>query len=362
MLVRPFLRESCLGLSLVFLLCISSHAQEIGPKILQSKHYHPELTTAHTISVQASATVQHQAVNADSLLHIIRSRMEKVGYEVATQSAKNHNVTIKVRCEEPTLSTNSNEPHQPMLAPPVVPPCTLQYFFQEVPQEWQRIDRIIYNAGVSAAQRAAITFSGSHNALPFSSQFLKEFEFPLLLSAEWNQIGRLFTILKAEGTLLSRKQYILQLFGETQAQEAFPFLIHALDDPELQVSAAQALGHFGKKAQPHLIPVLKTHRSIQMQAAAAKSLGQIGAATGDTSLTPLYLEIIHSPGRDTTVIIECVWALGKSPDFQAHPTLEKLERQIWNTRSHDPMLQQLREAVDWSIREVRQGGHTGDYD
>jgi len=134
-----------------------------------------------------------------------------------------------------------------------------------------------------------------------------------------------------------------------------------LNNSTLQLDAAWALGNFGAQAQEPLITLLQTHPDEKMQAAAAQSLGRIGAATGDTSLTPLYLELLKKPGLDIQVKTEIVWAIGKSPDFRAHPTLESLEHEIWSIRSDEPQLKRLREAVDWSIREVRQGGHTGDY-
>ena len=86
-----------------------------------------------------------------------------------------------------------------------------------------------------------------------------------------------------------------------------------------------------------------------------------GAATRDTSLIPLYLELLTKQGLDIQVKTKIVWAIGKSPDFRTHSGLESLEREIWSIRSDEPELKKLREAVDWSIREVRQGGHTGDY-
>jgi len=92
--------------------------------------------------------------------------------------------------------------------------------------------------------------------------------------------------------------------------------------------------------------VLQTHPDEKMQTASAHSLGRIGAATGDTSLTPLYLELLKKPGLDIEVKIEIVWAIGKSTDFGAHSALKALERQIWIIRSDEPELKELREAVD----------------
>jgi hypothetical protein len=47
--------------------------------------------------------------------------------------------------------------------------------------------------------------------------------------------------------------------------------------------------------------------------------------------------------------------------MRAFPTLMQLEQQIWTNYSRDPHLQAFREAVDWSIREVKQGGHGDDF-
>jgi len=64
---------------------------------------------------------------------------------------------------------------------------------------------------------------------------------------------------------------------------------------------------------------------------------------------------------DIRVRTQLAWALGKAPDMRAFPTLLQLEEYIWNDHSQDPYLQEFREAVDWSIREVKQGGHGDDF-
>ena len=127
------------------------------------------------------------------------------------------------------------------------------------------------------------------------------------------------------------------------------------------MAAITALGHFGEQARSHLVRILTTSPHHDIQVAAAQSLGQVQGETGDTSLTAFFLEILTASDTEQAVQTEIVWALGKAPDFQAFAALEQLELEIWQTHSTDPQLQQLREAVDWSIREVRQGGHTDDY-
>ena len=54
-------------------------------------------------------------------------------------------------------------------------------------------------------------------------------------------------------------------------------------------------------------------------------------------------------------------ALGKAPDMRAYSTLLGLKHDIWMAKTQDPSLQELREAVDWRIREVKQGGHGDDF-
>jgi hypothetical protein len=361
MLGALLLRTSTLCFLWVLLLTLATHAQEFRPKILQKKHYHPKLTEAQTILVHTSATIHHKPVNADPLLHIIRSQMERVGYTVITQSSQAHDVTIEIRCEEPDRSTWSHAPQQPIATFTLGPPCILQYFLQGAPQEWQRIDRIVFNEGVSTVKHLSRNFS-AREILPFSSAFLSGFEFPLLLAAEWYQIERLVTQLEDPILPLAHRKKVLFLLGEIHATEAFPSLLEATHDPELAVAATTALGHFGGQARPHLFTILTTSSHPDLQVAAAHSLGQVQGETGDTSLTSFFLELLTSPHIGRTVQTEIVWALGKAPDFKAFATLQQFELEIWQIHSNDPQLQQLREAIDWSIREVRQGGHTDDYE
>ena len=110
-----------------------------------------------------------------------------------------------------------------------------------------------------------------------------------------------------------------------------------------------------------MIKLLRSSAQPDVQAAAARSLGQIGATTGDWSLTPLFVEVLERPDLDIVVQIELVWALGKNPDRRSLPILEELYNQAWGIRSDDPRLQQLRAAIDWSHRAVRLGGHTYEY-
>jgi HEAT repeat protein len=99
----------------------------------------------------------------------------------------------------------------------------------------------------------------------------------------------------------------------------------------------------------------------QLQAAAAKGLGRIAAATGNSQQTPLYIKMVADSNIDIRVRTQLAWALGKAPDMRAFSTLLELEQHIWTNHSQDPHFKEFREAVDWSIREVKQGGHGDDF-
>jgi HEAT repeat protein len=121
--------------------------------------------------------------------------------------------------------------------------------------------------------------------------------------------------------------------------------------------AAEAIGFFGLRAQKHLLPLLQDRSDPKLQAAAAKGLGRIAAATGNSQHTPLYMKMVSDMTLDLRVRTQLAWVLGKAPDMRSFPTLLEIEKYMWSDPSHDPDLQEFREAVDWSIREVKQGGH-----
>ena len=47
--------------------------------------------------------------------------------------------------------------------------------------------------------------------------------------------------------------------------------------------------------------------------------------------------------------------------MRAYSTLLQLEQPIEDDYSRNPSLEEFRDAVDWSIREVKQGGHGDDF-
>ena len=166
-----------------------------------------------------------------------------------------------------------------------------------------------------------------------------------------------FTLLE----LLVVTAMIILLLGEIRAEEALPCLVEALEQEALAKDAAEALGNFGASVKAPLVKLLRTSDRPDVQAAAAKSLGRVGATTGEWVLTALFIDMLERPDLDIAVQIELVWALGKNPDRRALPILDNMYDRVWSVRSDDPQLQELRAAIDWSHRGARLGGHTDEY-
>lgn len=338
-------------------------------RVLAPKRVIPDLATVQTVAVEVGLRTRGGTADPQPVVDVLARRLEEIGYAVVTGAVGPHDgshaVKVRATCEEEPAT----ESHQPLRRSaqasvagesPQGPPCLVGYLYGGEPMEWQQVDRIIYTESVQAAKEAAGALAGSDPVARFV-RFLEQYEFPLLLSAEWGQVERLRTLLDAPDTPRPRKEKIIALLGELRADPAFQCLMDALEDEHLAERAARALGNFGGKARAPLMDLLRTSSRSDTQAAAAYALGLVGATTGDASATPLLVEMLRKPGLARKVQIEIVWALGKAPHFQSHPALEALEQEVWSIFSDDPQLQELRKAIEWTLRQVRQGGHTDAY-
>ncbi len=304
-----------------------------------------------------------QQTHVDHIRDIFSKRMGELGYATKTDANLKFDVTVALNCKEQVTQTRPTDHSKKLSRLEYVghgPPCSFQYQFRGEPIPWQRIDRLIYAEAVKVTKTLDFPSQGLSPSSRIEA-FLKEYDFPLLLAAEWTHIDRLIKIFHASETTHLRQQFIISLLGEIHATQAFSFLVNTLKEHHLTAESARALGHFGEQARTHLLELLQTSHRSEVQAAAAYGLGLVGALTGNTSSTPHLLKILTTPGVDLRIQTEVVWALGKAPDFSAFQTLSKLEERIWQMPSQDPELLKLHKAVDWSIREVRQGGHTDDY-
>ena len=300
-----------------------------------------------------------------AIADIVKTRLERFGYIVVfPKTEAQEDLVLHVTCDAVTIqqkpSSTLSDSEFIVRKKTVSPPCRLAYSYKGDLIPWIKVDRFIYVEGVSTMDSLEPALDTLED-IRLIRQFLGHYDFPILLAAEWGHVHRLFQALNRVDTPLKQKNLILTLLGETQDPRAFPVLVDKLQDSKLAKVAARALGCYALRGRPYLLNVLQQRADPQLQTAAAAGLGKIAAATGDSQPTPLFLQLVTDPTVDVRVKTALVWALGKAPDFRAYPTLAELEESLWLDHSKNPQLQRFREAVSWSIREVKQGGHGDDF-
>lgn len=285
--------------------------------------------------------------------------MGELGYSAVSDSRLPHDVVVRVKCEqrktwEGTASAGGDNdlPDAPSRLWKG-PACQITYALGGMKIKWQKEVRTEFEDAVAAAQSAQAPDPGlfAMNALQGA---LEQYEFPLLLSAEWGQPDRLLKLMDASQTSQIRKLKIISLLGEMVADEALPHLTEALKDKDLAKQAAIALGNMGKEGIPILIDILRSSKQPDLQAAAAKGLGDLGNIHSDSRVVPPLLEMLDAPGIDITVQTEIAWALGRVPDRRSVEPLFALDRKLQKIRKDppDPQIKKLKEAVFWSIKQV----------
>ena len=305
-----------------------------------------------TIAITERGPQQNPGVLAATVVN----RMQALGYTVLTDPAQPHDVIVRVKCEQrkvwegTTLSGGDADlPDSPSRVWKG-PACQFVYLLDGKKIGWQKEVRTDFQDAGQAAQGAD---PGAY-ALAKLNERLEQYPFPLLLTAEWGQETRLLKALDDPTAASAEKVRIVNLLGDIFATKAVTRLLTALDDSDVAVAkaAAVALGNIGQKESINaLIDVLKTGRP-ELQAAAAKGLGQVGGLHGDFSVIPPLLEALKTD--DLAVKTEVVWALGKLPDKRTAEPLYALNRVLQNNRDgeHELELRRLREALSWSLKQV----------
>ena len=90
----------------------------------------------------------------------------------------------------------------------------------------------------------------------------------------------------------------------------------------------------------------------ELRPSAAKALGVLGALHGDFTIVDPLLETLKTD--DVALKTEVAWALGKLPDRKAYEPLFALQKSLYHVRENDadPKLVKLKEAVNWSIKQI----------
>ena len=315
------------------------------------------LEKIQTVRVEAIALTDKGTVDASPISDVAAGRISEVGYTVVRDAAKPHDAVFKVKCEQRKTwegTTAAGGDADLPDAPSRLwkgPACQLTYLLGDMKIKWQKEVRTDFDDAVAGAQAANAGDPGSY-AMTKLREKLEQYEFPLLLAAEWGQPERLLKLLDAPGTPQARKIKIISLLGEMQADEALPRLKQALQDRNLNKDAAVALGGLGREGIPLLADILKTSKQPELQAAAAKGLGRLGGLHGDNSVVEPLLSMLDAPGINIKVQTEIVWALGKIIDKRSLEPMRKLFKKVLLIRDPENKdLQALKEALNWSIKQ-----------
>jgi HEAT repeats/Armadillo/beta-catenin-like repeat len=317
------------------------------------------LDKVQRVLVEVIAITDKGEVPRDPLEEVVIRRMKEAGYDVLTDPTQPHDVLFRVKCEQRKVwegtSASGGDADLPDSPSRVWkgPACQLTYLLDGKKMGWRKEVRTDFVDAIQAAEAAKAGEPGEY-AMSKLKERLEEYDFPVLLTAEWGQEKRLLKLLDEPSTTQARKLRIITSFGEIFATEAVPRLLVALKDPDLPVAkaAAVALGNIGQKESvAALIDVLKTGRP-ELQAAAAKGLGQLGALHGDFTIIPPLLDALNS--KDVPVKTEAAWALGKLPDRRAYDPLNAVAKTLTNVRGPDadPNEKKLKEAVHWSMKQI----------
>jgi hypothetical protein len=315
------------------------------------------LEKIHTLRIEAIALADQGVLDATPLTELVARRMGELGFTVIREAGKPHDAVLKVKCEERKTwegTTSAGGDADLPDAPSRLwkgPACQMTYRLGDTKVNWQKEVRTEFEDAGQAAQSANAGNPGVY-AMDKLREMLEVYEFPLLLAAEWGQPERLLKLLDRSDTPQARKFKTIALLGEMQADEAMPKLKEVLKDRDFAKQAIGAMGNLGKEGIPLLVDIMNTSPQLELQASAAKGLGQLGGMHGDASVVPPLLAKLEDPKTDWSVLTEVAWSLGKVGDKRAVQPLYSLNRKLYAMRDPDNVqLKKLEEAVFWAIKQ-----------
>ncbi len=342
--------------------CAPEHAS--ARRLFLDPEQKARLQHVEKIFVSALAVTEKGLVDAAMVRQAVSRQLSAIGFTIVATATEAHDVALKVKCEERKtwegVKRTDAQAYRPG-APSRVwkgPACQLRYVLDDQPGPWRYEVRTAFENAWEAAQTSGETHAG-HFALRHLRQALEHSAFPLALAAEWQQSHRLASLLTAPTTDTATKIHILSLAGHAPGDTMLRALQDSITQADLTLPATVALGHMGDPAIPTLMQLLSDDTAaVDIQVAAAEALGAIGAHSGNVRILPPLLAMMQSPDVHLRVQTAIVKTVGKIPDQASVEPLQQLGLKAWTSSSTDPHMQELREAVDWSLWQINPGAHT----
>jgi hypothetical protein len=354
---------------IVVILCLVVTPSE-ARRIHLTTEQKTQLEKAQTVLVEVLALTEKGAHDASPLAATVKERLEETGYTVTTDRSQPYDVELKVKCEEQKTLTGTSPPGGDVEladAPDRLwkgPACLLTYLLQQNDLQWKKEVRTTFPDARQAAQKAQVDDAGKF-AMDHLNQRLIEYDFPVLLSAEWGQVERLLKLLDNPNTPKLRKVKILSVLSDIHAEEALPRLTKLLESTDLQQETINALSGAGADSIPLLIDLFQTSTQSSIQAEAAKALGNIAAKTGEPRAIPPLVKYVSSllpqlktsKDIDFPVLTEVVWAIGKQRWEGSLKPMAELQQKIWVIFDNSKEMGDLREAASWTYKQLDLSGH-----
>ncbi|MDX2420557.1 MAG: HEAT repeat domain-containing protein, partial [Nitrospirota bacterium] len=271
-------------------ICLSYSSTE-ARRIHLTPEQQAQLANANSVLIKVLALTEKGPADSFPFIETITTRLQELNYTVVTDPAQPTDIEFKVNCEErKTLTGTSTTGGDVDLsdAPDRLwkgPACLLTYQLDHRDLDWKKEIRTSFPDADQAAQEANVDSAGQY-AMTHLNQRLAEYEFPLLLSAEWGQVDRLLERLEHPKTPKLRKAKILSLLSDLQAQKALPKLTKLLESTDLQEETINALAGAGIDSIPLLIDFFETSKQSTIRAEAAKALGKVAAKSSDPRIIP----------------------------------------------------------------------------
>ena len=331
-------------------------------RILFNPQQKLQLQRVKKIFIKAVALTEKGLVDPTPIEKAATDRLAAIGFTAIATENEPHAVMLKVKCEERKSWKGVRKSDGALQQPGAPsrnwkgPACQLGYFFDGQKGPWQYEVRTTFDNAWEAARAEGHNDAGQF-ALQHLSQALRDSDFPLDLAAEWKQARLLSSLLTDPQTGKATKLKILSLAGHMPGDTMLQALQRIRTQAEFAAPATVALGFMGEPAIPTLLGLL-SDPSVDIQAAAAEALGEIGAHSGNIEILPPLLAKMEAPDVHLRVQTEIVRAIGKTPDLRSLEPLEQFALKVWTARSNDPLMQELREAVDWSLWQINPTAHT----
>ncbi len=324
------------------------------------------LAKAERVLIDALALTDKGEVDAQNIRDLVVSRMKQLGYLTVTDRSADYDVIFRVKCEQRKMwegtGTSGGDADLPDSPSRVWkgPACQLTYLLSGKKLGWHKEVRTEFEDAVTAAAEAKQSDPGAF-ALEQLQKKLQAYDFPVLVTADWNQVSRLLTLLDEKDTNVSRKVKIISVLGEIFAVDAIPRLSEIAKGQHVMLAeqAVHALGKIGNQGTIPLLTDLLKSEVPAIQAAAAKALGMVGSLNYDFSVVDPLLATLSS--EHVGVKTEVAWALGKVPDRKALPPLRELQQELHSGKADkvSPEVKELQKAVFWSLRQISPVDHVG---